>query len=298
SERGPRTLTMALVAQPPIEAPRELVATLGGGGIDLAWKGARPKAVPPPLSPRVPGQAPGASWPRPPAGAGSPSAAAPARPPAGPAPAGEAPPALVPPPPFSPATPSPGTPAPTVPGGATAGQAGEPQPAAAPAVPRRSGFLVYRRPSSGAYDAPLNEEPLERRTFSDQAAPLGATLCYVVRAVGSTDPLIESAPSNEACLERRDVTPPEVPAGLAVLPRQGGLELLWSPSSEEDLAGYRVYRAAAGAAPERLAELDPGKASYLDESAQKGVAYRYTLTAFDQAGNESAPCEPVEATLP
>ncbi len=93
-----------------------------------------------------------------------------------------------------------------------------------------------------------------------------------MRAVGSTDPLIESAPSNEACLERRDITPPAVPAGLAVLPRQGGLELLWSPSSEEDLAGYRVYRAAAGAAPERLAELDPGKTSYLDEGAQKGVA--------------------------
>ena len=301
SERSPRTLTLALVAQPPLEAPRELVATLTGGGIDLAWKGARPKAVPPPVAPRLPGRLPGASpaplTPR--TGSGGPPAGAP------PVPAVEGAPSVGPPPPpesqapVSQATPPTGAAAPlvpgVVPGAATAGQAGEPQ--AAPA-PRRNGFLVYRRVGNGAYGLPLDEEPLERRTFSDEAAPLGATLCYVVRAVGSTDPLIESAPSNEACLERRDVTPPEVPAGLAVLPRQGGLELLWSPSSEEDLAGYRVYRSAAGAAPERLAELDPGKASYLDESVQKGVAYRYTLTAFDQAGNESAPCEAVEATLP
>ena len=119
-----------------------------------------------------------------------------------------------------------------------------------------------------------------------------------MRAVASTEPLIESAPSNEACLERRDITPPGAPVGLAVLPRQGGLELLWSPSPEEDLAGYRVYRAAEGSAPQRLAELAPSKAAYLDESAVKGVVYHYTLTAFDQAGNESPPSDAVEASLP
>jgi fibronectin type 3 domain-containing protein len=163
---------------------------------------------------------------------------------------------------------------------------------------RRNGFFVYRRPKSGAYDQPLVREPLDRRTFRDEGAPLGATWCYVVRAVASTEPLIESAPSNEACVERRDVSAPAAPAGLAVLPRQGGLELLWSPSGEEDLAGYRVYRAAEGQPPQRLAELPPAKAAYLDESARQGVVYRYTLTAYDAAGNESDPTDPVEATLP
>jgi len=170
----------------------------------------------------------------------------------------------------------------------------------APAPPprRRSGFSVYRRTATGKYDEPLEGEPLERRTLTDPQAPLGVQVCYVVRAVGSTDPLIESAPSNEVCAERRDITPPAAPAGLAVLPRQGGLELLWSPSPEEDLAGYRVYRAAGQGEPERLAELLPAQASFLDESAKKGVSYRYTLTAFDKAGNESGPSDPVEATLP
>jgi fibronectin type 3 domain-containing protein len=111
-------------------------------------------------------------------------------------------------------------------------------------------------------------------------------------------PLVESAPSNEACAEVRDIAPPAVPAGLAVLPREGGLEILWSPSPEPDLAGYRVYRAAGDGAPERVAEVAAGRASWLDESARPGVDYRYAVTAFDAAGNESGRTEPVEATLP
>ena len=128
--------------------------------------------------------------------------------------------------------------------------------------------------------------------------PRGATACYVVRAVASTEPLIESAPSNEACVEVRDIAAPAPPAGLAVLPREGGLEVLWSPSAEADLAGYRVYRAAPGGPPEKVAEVESSRAAWLDETAERGVVYRYTVTAFDQAGNESERAEPVEASLP
>ena len=121
---------------------------------------------------------------------------------------------------------------------------------------------------------------------------------HLFRAVGSTDPLIESAPSNEACVDNRDVTAPATPAGVAVLPREGGLEVLWGPSADADLAGYRVYRAAAGAARERIAEAATNRSSWVDDTARRGVTYAYTVTAFDQAGNESAPAEPVEASLP
>jgi hypothetical protein len=134
--------------------------------------------------------------------------------------------------------------------------------------------------------------------MSDTLAPTGTTACYVVRAVASIQPLVESAASNEACVEVRDVAPPAAPAGLAVLPRDGGLEVLWSPSAEADLAVYRVYRAAEGGAPERIAEVGPGRAAWLDESARRGVAYGYSVTAVDQAGNESARTEAVEASLP
>lgn len=182
--------------------------------------------------------------------------------------------------------------------GAVPGQGEAPAPAAEVAGPATSGFLVYRRVGSAEYDTPLDGGPLERRSFKDTTAPAGVTACYVVRAASSTQPLVESAPSNEACVEVRDVAAPATPAGLAALPRQGGIEVLWGPSSEPDLASYRVYRTAPGGAPERLAELAPNRTSWLDETAARGVAYRYAVAAVDAAGNESAPTDPVEASLP
>ena len=272
-KKGQRTLTVALVARTPPEPPTELAATLAPGGVALSWHGPRPRpAAPPAVAPATPGApaAPSAQTaPRPtapPAARGEPPAAGAKGESPSDAPKGEASPA---------------------------GEAGT-----APEAPRTSGFFVYRRLGNARYDAPAMEEPLERRAMSDTLVPAGTTACYVVRAVASTQPLVESAPSNEACVEVRDVTPPATPAGLAVLPREGGLEVLWSPSAEPDLAGYRVYRAGPDGEPKRVAEVPAGRASWLDETAQRGVAYRYSVTAFDQAGNESERTEPVEATLP
>jgi hypothetical protein len=283
-EKGSKTLTLALTVQPVVEPPSDLEASLTENGVALAWRGPRPRpATTPPASGL----------------AGTPSA----RPPSpGPAPAS--------PPAASPATPSttPPTPAaPPVPAAAPPAAAEEspPSPPASPAgpseeptaEPRQSGFLVYRRAGGSPYE-PLFEEPLERRSHRDTTAPLGKTVCYVVRAAASIAPLIESAPSNESCVSVRDIAPPATPGGLAVLPREGGLELLWSPSSEPDLAGYRVYRSEAGAAEQKVAEVPPARPSWLDASAERGVRYRYSITAFDQAGNESPHSEPVEATRP
>jgi len=237
-DKGQRTLTLAIVAQAPLESPHELTAVLAEAGVRLSWRGVRPKAATPP-------------------------AVGPARPPA-----------------------------------ATETKAGGTETGDAPAGGGQGGFFVYRRAGGAGYEAPLGDKPLDRRGFEDTGAPPDATVCYVVRAVASTDPLVESAPSNEACVAVRDIAAPATPAGLAVLPRDAGLEVLWSPSPEPDLAGYRVYRQAPGGPAERVAEVATNQASWLDGTAQRGVEYRYTVTAFDAAGNESAPGEAVEASLP
>jgi hypothetical protein len=281
-QRGARSLTKALVVQAPLEPPRALQAAADEDGVHLSWQGIRPKAVEPPASPGVPGSpfGPAAGRPGPTARAG----AAPPPSPSGAAPAGAT----------AAAAPASGpVAAPAAPAAAKANEA-----APQTVVPRRNGFFVYRRVGNGTFALPIDPEPAERRNVVDADAPMGERVCYVVRAVASSEPRIESAASNEACVERRDTTPPETPAGLAILPRSGGLEVLWSPSAESDLAGYRVYRETAGQARERLAELSPEKAAYLDERAARGTAYRYTVTAFDQAGNESEPTDPVEGSLP
>jgi hypothetical protein len=161
---------------------------------------------------------------------------------------------------------------------------------------RSHGFRVYRRARSGAFGPPLNGEPVEDREIEDQRAPVGRTACYVVRAVASVDPLIESAPSNETCLEVRDIVPPSPPIGLAVVPREGGLEVVWSPSAAGDVAGYRIYRATGGAEAESklVAEVEATATTWRDAQLDARVLYRYTITALDRAGNEGPPSDAAE----
>ncbi len=174
-----------------------------------------------------------------------------------------------------------------------------PGPTAAPGPPPfPGGFWVYRRAAGGSYGRPLSGRPTEARTFDDTTLAPGAEVCYVVRAVAATDPVVESASSNEACLTVRDVAPPATPTGLGVLARDGALEVSWSPSGDQDLSLYRLYRAPPGGGFERVAEVGPGETTYLDKDVEPGVDYRYRLTAVDRAGNESPPAAPAEGRLP
>jgi hypothetical protein len=185
-----------------------------------------------------------------------------------------------------------------------------PSPGASPAAPAspsptpgpppfQGGFWVYRRPAAQAsHGRPLSAAPTEARAFDDKTAATGAEVCYVVRAVASVEPLVESAGSNQECVTVRDVTPPATPTGLGVLARDGALEVSWSPSGDRDLVRYRLYRANPGGGFERLTEVAPGETTCLDKDARPGLDYRYRLTAVDGAGNESPPSLPAAGRLP
>ena len=255
-EKGPRTLTMGLVVQPEVKAPGGLEVGLTEKGVHLAWTGDVPEPVDATVQP----------------------AKIPGLPSTGPGPGG---------PPSSPTSATATTPA--------AAGAGEGVTKIEPEKPK-SGFLVYRRVGSAAYARPLPPGLLEKRALQDAVAPRGEKVCYVVRAAASLEPLVESAASNEACLDVRDISPPAAPTGLAVVPRERGLEVVWTPSADEDVAAYRVYREGPGEPRRRLAEIPAGGSAWTDEAAKPGVAYRYSLTAVDQAGNESASTAPVEAS--
>ena len=150
-----------------------------------------------------------------------------------------------------------------------------PAPGGPPALPAcdaeppapKSGFWVYRRAKAGRYEPPLFPEPLLEKSHVDADAASGQDWCYVVRAVASHEPLIESGSSNEVCLTARDIAPPTVPAGLTLLAEPGALELRWSPSPEADLALYRVYRAGPTGAAEKIAEVPAGTTVFLDTTA-------------------------------
>ena len=140
--------------------------------------------------------------------------------------------------------------------------------------------------------------PVAAPPFRDTTIAPGERWCYVVRTVASTEPVVESASSGEACVENKDVFPPAPPTGVAALVHDDGVEVSWSPSLEADLASYRVYRAAEGAAPVRVAEVTAPETSFRDTGAPRGVDLSYTVTAVDRDGNESRPSAAVPARRP
>ncbi len=110
-----------------------------------------------------------------------------------------------------------------------------------------------------------------------------------------------------------DVTPPAIPDGVSSITGDSVIWVIWNANREPDLAGYRVYsttEADGNGNPihwEKLLEVgtpypnidnlvsyDPdtsGGRPYLifeDHTVQNGYDYYYAISAFDDAGNESA----------
>lgn len=142
----------------------------------------------------------------------------------------------------------------------------------------------------------------------DQEAALDHTWRYTVERVLKLDidhhPLeILSQPSQPVTIDAKDVFPPAVPSGLAVVADEQAhaLDVSWTPDTDTDLAGYIVYRRdlTAGTAAERVS----GKVllvptSLEDKSVAGGHRYAYSVSAVDQDGNESARSPEVEESLP
>ena len=141
---------------------------------------------------------------------------------------------------------------------------------------------------------PLQEEVLTTASFEDRSLQPGEEWCYVVRFLASREPLVESASSAEACATFKDIAAPAAPIGVTVVLRSDGVEVSWSPSSEGDLAGYRVYRATPPDEPARVGEVAMDQTSLKDPAPRAGALNVYTVTAFDKAGNESPASAPVQ----
>ena len=79
-----------------------------------------------------------------------------------------------------------------------------------------------------------------------------------------------------------DTTPPGSPTGLTATGGEGEIRLDWDDSAAEDVAEYRVYPAAGGAAVAA-----PSASSAVVAGLPAGTRAGYRVTAVDRAGNES-----------
>jgi formylglycine-generating enzyme required for sulfatase activity len=91
-----------------------------------------------------------------------------------------------------------------------------------------------------------------------------------------------------------DTTPPAQPTGLIALAGDGLVELSWTANTEQDLAGYNIYRSTGDYAQINTTLITT--TSYTDNSVTNGTAYNYVVTALDDSGNESVRSDEAAAT--
>ncbi|OFW50962.1 MAG: hypothetical protein A3G77_15150 [Acidobacteria bacterium RIFCSPLOWO2_12_FULL_68_19] len=160
-----------------------------------------------------------------------------------------------------------------------------------------SGSARRTPPGITAVPMPISPAPIAATSASDVQIAFDRTHCYVVRAQRGS---VLSEPSSPACVTPIDVFPPAAPSGLAAVPSEGGISLIWEPNSELDLGGYLVLRREPGDATLRqLTEAPVAEARFRDAAVEPGRRYLYSVVAVDNRlplPNVSAESAPVEET--
>jgi hypothetical protein len=163
-------------------------------------------------------------------------------------------------------------------------------------------------PAPEARETALRVDDAESGRGLDRTARFGAAYEYRAQRV-ETVPLegrvleLPGEISAPVRVEVKDVFPPDPPQGLAAVAVADGkvlaIDLSWQPNTEEDLAGYVVYRSEAGGAWVRISPAGlVSVASYRDAMVRAGQTYHYAVTAVDRGGHESGRSAEAEETAP
>lgn len=154
-----------------------------------------------------------------------------------------------------------------------------------------------RQASAGGQPARLTNTPLAEPTYADTRITWNAERCYVVRTVRRYgDLVVEGDSSRQRCATLKDTFPPAPPTGVTAVASEGSINLIWTPNSERDLAGYQVLRATLPSGELTLMTPTTITESSFADAVKAGARYAYAVQAVDSAGNASAPSDRIEET--
>ena len=157
-------------------------------------------------------------------------------------------------------------------------------------------FRLLRRTGAGPdfSQVAVTQQP----EWTDPNVQYGTRYTYVVQTFAELPDHREAQSDLSAEVSETpiDKFPPAAPAGLRASVAPNSIELSWDRNTEADLAGYRVYRATGSGGLEKIADVNEVP-TYSDHQVEAGKTYRYTITAVDQAGNESPKSATVEAAV-
>ena len=129
-------------------------------------------------------------------------------------------------------------------------------------------------------------------SFPDAGLSASTTYSYTVSAFDAAgNNSAQSAALSVTTSPPPDTTPPSVPAGLSASAiTSTGATISWSASTDNvGVTGYKVFRNGVQVGA-------PAVPTFTDTGLSTATTYSYTVSAFDAAGNNSAPSSALSVT--
>lgn len=156
------------------------------------------------------------------------------------------------------------------------------------------GYRVYRsvsgRPGTFALQAAATAP-----SYSDPDCAFNHSYYYKVQVRFKGDhSTAESQESAAVEITPQDVFPPAAPLNVTAIFAAGAVQIVWSPSTAPDLAGYNVLRREDSGPEIRINQELVRTPVFRDTRVEAGRKYIYRITAQDLSGNVSEPSQPAE----
>lgn len=170
-------------------------------------------------------------------------------------------------------------------------------------------YRVYRRedqtgPAQVVGELPLedsNEPTVVDHNFEwEKSYEYYVTVVTVVLTGAGAEQEVEGEDGPPKAIPTHDIFRPTTPTGLqAVFSALGAkpfIDLVWTPNTDADLAGYNVYRREEGNPVVKLNRELLHQSAYKDSDIRSGKRYFYSVSAVDVRGNESPRSEEASET--
>jgi hypothetical protein len=184
-----------------------------------------------------------------------------------------------------------------------------------PHVPETPGlrysYRVYRRQEGGTPDIVAGGVPLDAPSATrfvdhsfewEQTYSYRATVVTLIHQEGKPEIQFEGDDTPAVRVFAHDVFPPGVPSGLQAVFSGAGqqpfIDLIWTPDTDADLAGYNVFRHLADAEPVKINSALVKTPAFRDPSVASEKNYFYSVSAVDVRGNESARSQETMEAVP
>lgn len=143
--------------------------------------------------------------------------------------------------------------------------------------------------------------------FTDSSIEWEKTYTYWVTPVtlwraGVQQGEVEGDDSPSSTIFVHDTFPPVTPSGLEAvfsgIIQHPAIDLTWTPNTDQDLAGYNVYRHTESSTPVKINTQLVKAPAFHDPNVALRNTYFYSVTAVDLRGNESAKSKETSETVP